>query len=139
MQSRKLLVKNTRKNKKQHSYDKWVKCREKIKETNVQREALIKEIIEFLRKVLPTDTLHQNVSPKIDPSIVGKQSPRQVQKDTVLIFHSNSSTGDEIYVEAPKKTVVEIEDDNGEGDVEESLKFFGRKHYGEIASPFLGP
>jgi len=29
-----------------------------------------------------------------------------------------------------RKTDVEIEDDNGEVDVEESLNCFGRKHYG---------
>ena len=65
--SRNLLVKNPRKNKKQRSYDKCVTFPEKIHGTNVQLEALIKEIAEFLRKVLPTDTLHQHVSPKIDP------------------------------------------------------------------------
>jgi hypothetical protein len=57
------VLKINEKNKKQHSYDKWVNFREKIQETNVQREALIKEIAEFLRKLLPTDTLHQQVSP----------------------------------------------------------------------------
>ena len=57
--------------KKQHSYDKWVNFGEKIQETNVQRDELIKEIAEFLRKVLPTDILHQQVSPKIDLSIIG--------------------------------------------------------------------
>ena len=107
--SRKLLVKNTRKNKKDHSYDKWVKFRGKIQETNVQREALIKEIAKFLRKVLPTETVQQQVS------------------------------GDNIYVETPKKAFVEIKDDDGEGDVEEGFKSFGSKHYGEIDIPFLAP
>ena len=142
--SKKPLVTNTRQNKKQHPIDKWVKFRERIHETNVQREAIIKQIAELLRKVLPTDTLHQRVSPKRDrsPSLKGTQTPQQVEKDTVLVLPSPSSTGDNVYVETPKKTVVEIEDDDngeGEGDVEESLKSFGRKHYGELASPFLGP
>jgi hypothetical protein len=56
--SKKPLVTNTRQNKKQHSYDKWVKLRERIQETNVKREAIIKQIAELLRKVLPTDKLH---------------------------------------------------------------------------------
>jgi hypothetical protein len=141
--SKKPLVTNTRQNKKQHPYDKWVKFRERIHETNDQREAIIKQIAELLRKVLPTDTLHQRVSPKRDrsPSLIDTQIPQQVAKDTVLVLPSPSSTGDDVYVETPKKTVVEIDDDNGEGegDVEGSLKSFGRKHYGEIASPFLGP
>ena len=46
-----------------HSYDKWVKFREKIEETNVEREAMIKEISEFLKKVLHKYALHQQ-----DPS-----------------------------------------------------------------------
>ena len=33
-----------------HPHDKWVKFREKIEETNVEREAMIKEIAEFLKK-----------------------------------------------------------------------------------------
>jgi len=33
-----------------HPYDKWVKFREKIEEANVEREAMIKEIAEFLKK-----------------------------------------------------------------------------------------
>ena len=63
---KKLLVTNN--DKKQHSYDKWVKLRETIQEINEQPEAIIKQIAEFLRKVLPTDTLHQRVSPKRDRS-----------------------------------------------------------------------
>jgi len=40
-----------------------------------------------------------------------------------------------------QKPSVEIEEDDndGEGDGEGSLKCFGRKHYGEIYSSFLGP
>ena len=127
--------------KKQHTHDKWVKLREMTQETNVQREAIIKQIAELLRKVLPTDTIHQRLSPKRDrsPSFIGTQSVQLVEKDSVLVLPSPSCTGDDVYVETPKTTVVEIDDDeNCEGDVEESLKSFGRKHYGEIASPFLG-
>ena len=60
--SKKPLVTNTRQNKKQHPYDMWFKLRERIQETNVQRQAIIKQIAELLRKLLPTDTLHQRVS-----------------------------------------------------------------------------
>ena len=38
---------------KRHSYDKWVMFRKTIEETDVKREALIKEIAEFLGTVLP--------------------------------------------------------------------------------------
>jgi len=46
----------------------WVKLRERIQETNVQRVVIIKQIAEMLRKVLPTYTLHLRVSPKRDRS-----------------------------------------------------------------------
>jgi len=103
--SKKPLVTNTRQNKKQHSYDKWVKLRERIQDTNVQREAIIKQIAQLLRKVLPTDTLHQRVSPKRDRSLsfIGTQTPQQIEKDTELVLPSPSSTGDDVYVETPKK------------------------------------
>ena len=54
--------------------------RRNIEETDVKREALIKEITEFLREVLPKNTSHQQVSPKIDLSIICKQTLRQSEK-----------------------------------------------------------
>jgi len=108
--SEKPLVTNTRPNKKQHSYDKWVKFRERIQETDVLREAIIKQIAEMLRKLVPTDTLHQRVSRKRDrsPSFIGTQTPQQVEKDTVLVIPSPSSTGDDVYVETPKKLLPNL-------------------------------
>jgi len=58
IRKKKGVLKNTKK-KRVHPYDKWVKFREKIEETNVEREAMIKEIAEFLKKVLPKYALHQ--------------------------------------------------------------------------------
>ena len=64
----------------------------------------------MLRNVLPTDALHQRVSPKRDrsPSLIGTQTPQQVEKDTVLVLPSPSSTGDDIYVETPKKLLSKL-------------------------------
>jgi hypothetical protein len=53
--SRKLPLKK----KQQCPNDKWVRFRERIRETNFKREALIEEFAEFLRKVLPKDKSHQ--------------------------------------------------------------------------------
>jgi len=92
----KLILENTRNNTKKHSYDNWVKFREKVQETNIQHAVLIRENAELFRKLLPTDILQRQVSPKIDPSIIGKQNPRQVEKDTLLVFPSPSSTGENI-------------------------------------------
>jgi len=39
-----------------------------IQGTNTKRVPLIKEIAEFLRKVLPEEKSHQQVFPKIEPS-----------------------------------------------------------------------
>ena len=69
---------------------------------------LIKEIAEFSWNVLLTDTVHQQVSHKIDLSIIGNQTPRQDEKDTALVFLSPSSTGDYVYVETPKKLMSKL-------------------------------
>ena len=53
------------KKKQQRSYDKCVRFRERISETNFKREALIKEFAEFLRKVLRKDKTHQQEEPVI--------------------------------------------------------------------------
>jgi len=63
------------KKKQQRSYDKWVRFRERIRETDFKREALTKEFAEFLRKVLPKDKTHQqqeHVTPKLD--VVSEQT-----------------------------------------------------------------
>jgi hypothetical protein len=76
--SRKLPIK------KQHSYDKWVRFRERIQETNINREALIKEIAEFLRKVLPKDKSHEQVFPKIESSEQTSSEQTSQQRFEVL-------------------------------------------------------
>jgi len=52
-----------------------------IEETGVKRVSLIKEIAELIRKVLPKNASHQQVSPKIDPSIIGEQTLRRSEKN----------------------------------------------------------
>jgi len=47
---------------------KWVTFRERIHETNIIREALIKQVAAFLRKVLPKDKSQLQVFPKIESS-----------------------------------------------------------------------
>ena len=51
-----------------NSYDKWVRFREMFEESNIKREVLIKEFVDFLRKVLPLHITHQQVFPKIESS-----------------------------------------------------------------------
>jgi len=56
----------------QRPYDKWVRFRESIRESNFKREALIKEFSEFLRKLLPKDKSQEHVIPKMD--VVSEQT-----------------------------------------------------------------
>jgi len=60
------------KKKQQRPYDKWIRFRERIRESNFQREALIKEFAEFLRKILPKDKSQEHVIPKMD--VVSEQT-----------------------------------------------------------------
>ena len=62
-QSSKLHLK---KKQQQRPYDKLVRFRETIRESNFKREALIKEYAEFLRKVLPEDKSQEHVILKMD-------------------------------------------------------------------------
>ena len=103
----------------------------------MKRDALIKEIAEFLGKVLPKHISHQHLSPKIEPSDLGVQTPRRPEKETVPVFPSTSSPSSDVVFET-LKIVVEIkEDDDDDTDIDAEVKIFGRKHYGEIASPFF--
>jgi len=61
-----------KKKQQQRPYDKWVRFRESIRESNFKREALIKEFAEFLRKVLPKDKSQEHVIPKMD--VVSEQT-----------------------------------------------------------------
>ena len=88
--SRKLPLKKRR----QHPYDKWVRFRERIQETNIKREALIKEFAEFLKKVLPKDKSHQQEQEQVIPKIeLLEQTPQRRFE-----VPSTSDTKD-IYVE----------------------------------------
>ena len=59
--------KKTHVTEKQHSYHKLVMFRKKIEETDLKREALIKEIAKFLGRVLPKHTTLQQLPTKIEP------------------------------------------------------------------------
>jgi hypothetical protein len=61
-----------KKKQQQRPYDKWVRFRESIRESNFKREALIKEFAEFLRKVLPKAKSQEHVIPKLD--VVSEQT-----------------------------------------------------------------
>ena len=67
-----------------HPYDKWVKFREKIEETNVKPEAMIKEIAEFLKKyylnthyISRTPLRRQRVSSKLKMQMKAKLKKKQ--------------------------------------------------------------
>jgi len=74
----------------------------KIEETGIKREATIKEIAEFLRKLLPKNTLHQQVTRKINPANIGEKNPRRPEKIGPRLS-LDLDLGEDIHVETPKK------------------------------------
>ena len=110
----------------------------KIEETDAKREALIKEIAEFLGKVFPKLTSHQQVFPKTERSDMGAETPRRLKIERVPVFRSTSSPTSDIVYETTETTDFKIkEEEDEETDIDAEVKSFGREHYGEIASPFL--
>jgi len=87
--SRKLPLK-----KQQHPYDKWVRFLERIRETNIERAALIKVIVEFVRKVLSKSKSHKQVFPKIELS---EQTWSEQTSQRRFEVPSSSDTKDVIY------------------------------------------
>ena len=79
-----------------NSYDKWVRFREMFEESNIKREVLIKEFVDFLRKVLPLHITHQQVFPKIESS--QQTLSEQTQRFEVP---STSDNKDDIYGSIP--------------------------------------
>ena len=124
-----------------HPYDKWVMTRKNIKETDVKREALRKEIAKFLGRLLPKHTPLQTFPTKNEPLETSVRTTRHLEKETVPLRPSTSSPSSDVLFGTPKKAVVEIQDDDDDDatEEEEKVKLFSRKHYGAIASPFLSP
>ena len=107
--------KKRRVSKKLHPYDKWLMTRKKIKETGVRREALIKEIANFLERVLPKHTpFQQQQLPVTEKEPITETSvqtsplpPRRLEEEeeavAVLPSTSSSPSDDTIVFETPKK------------------------------------
>ena len=54
--------------------------------------------------------IYQRVSPKRDrsPSFIGTQTPQLDEKYSVFVLHLPCSTGDNVYVETPKKLLSNL-------------------------------
>jgi hypothetical protein len=94
-------------------------------------------IAKFFKNVLP-DRPHPAVLPKIES--LDRTPP--VKWRVVKFLHSTSF--ENVYESTPKRPKFEIEVDNDDNDddndaAEEEVKDFGRKNFGEIASPYLKP
>ena len=88
------------KKRRQHPYEKWVRFRERIQETNIKRGALIKEFAEFFKKVLPKDKLHKQEQEQVIPKIaLLEQTTSEQTSQRRFQVPSTSDTIDEIYGE----------------------------------------
>jgi len=105
LRKNKRVLKNNNK-KRVHPYDKWVKFREKIEEVNVEREAMIKEIAEFLKKYYlnthynsKNPLRRQQVSSKLKVQMKAKLKKKKnisVGSRTRLFLKCNYSTHDTV-------------------------------------------
>ena len=122
-------------------------------EEDISEAAITNKIADFLRKVLPDTTSQKKKArpdhPKIEALDIGSQTPHSLQRSVIgtqtecAEIPSTSSTSPIIEVfETLKRhgSSVEIkDDDNYDENIDEEVRAFSRKHFGEIASPYLTP
>jgi hypothetical protein len=110
-------------------------------EADVRLNMQVKRIAKFLENVLPNTTSKKNVSYEIESLNIETQAPSVPQRAQ----NSNCPTSStyfkrEVVYEAPRRHSVEIEvddDDDGDTAIEEDMKKFGRKYFGDIPGPYL--
>jgi len=129
-----------KKNKKsQHPYDKWVKMRHKMQETDISRKTLIQKIADFLQKVLPSNTPVGTVTTTVDPKIekldfTTHPSP-SIQTETDSVWASPSSlpsTSRVIIYETPRRSL-----DTEEEEEEEGTSYIPEKEVTEFSTNIL--
>ena len=128
------------------------------KDAGVQyrKEELIHRVADFLRKVLPYSTSQNaSISPQNRSVRYRTQTPQTTQRSSiatqvestensfVILFTSSISQITYVF-EKPKRRgccSVEIEEDDDDHDnyetINENVLDFGRRHFCEIASPYL--
>ena len=111
---------------------------ERLREEDVTRKAQLKDFAEFMKHVLPEtpvqkfETRNRITTP---PSV-------PVKRRVVESLPSTSRALETVYESTPRKPKFEIDDEEEEEEedddgVEEEVSDFGRKNFGEIASPYL--
>ena len=140
------------KKKKQHPYDKWIKMRHAMRESDISTKTLIQKIADFLQKVLPSTTPPGTVTTpatsKIEEHDLTAHPSPSIQAETDSVFAPPSSLPSmsrEIIYETSKRSLGRGET---EGEVEEKDKWasyipekdvseFSTKHFGSVASPYI--
>ena len=125
--------KKTRKLKKQHPYDRWVKFRKNMGVADITRKARMKAIADFLQKVLPeppsssfshteTDAKKKKQPPPLPHFEVGTQTE-------VEAIPSTLSSAPKVLYETPKPrfTIGDISDNNDDDDAEGDTRASGSK------------
>jgi hypothetical protein len=120
---------------KEHDYDKWIKMSKKIREEDVARMSQTKDVSETGTSPSSYGSTKKFESRErtapMKPSVVGEELLSWIES----VYETTPKT--------PKfETTVDDDDDDNDDDddvVEEEVKKFGRKNFGEIASPYLTP
>ena len=125
-----------------HPYDKWVKVRGKIREDQLEREARVKTVADFLKSVLP-----QSPSTSLLPAeyTVPQKQTTSTQTKARIVTPPTVPVAD-IY-ETPKCPpsdggFVDDDDDDDVADgtsVEKDAQEYVREKFGAVADSYLTP
>ena len=124
-----------------HPYDRWVKLRGKIREDEIEREARVKAVADFLKSVLP-----QPPSTSLLPAeyTVPQRQTTPSQTKARIVTPPTVPVGD-IY-ETPKRppsdggVVDDDDDDVADGtSVEKDAQEYVREKFGAVADLYLTP
>ena len=93
-----------------HPYDKWVKVRGKIREDELEREARVKTVADFLKSVLPRSSPPPPLPPP--PPVVHQKQTTPTQTEVRVATPPTVPVG-EIY-ETPKRRPDDDDEDDDE-------------------------
>jgi len=141
------------KKKKQHPYDKWIKMRHAMRESDISTKTLIQKIADFLQKVLPSTTPPGTVTTpatsKIEEHDLTAHPSPSILAETDSVFASPSSLpswSSEIIYETPKRSLDTSETEEEEEEEKEKwasyisekdVSEFSTKHFGPVARSYI--
>lgn len=116
-----------------------------MREADVNRKSLIQTIADFVKKILPSNTLLSTGTPKRELPDFSPQPSKTISPairtdtDTVIASPSTPSTSREIIHETPKTLLVTGETEEGVGDevefTKQEVQQLGTRNFGELGLP----